>query len=298
MHVGDVVAQFLEFGFGLATLVIQYVTDDDAGALLGEHARLDCALPPRSAADERDLPFQPGHSDASCSWVSGARIIAMRPLYMGWQSGATEPLADARRIPQAAETHCPIGGDAHPVHVGIGQIFPTHVPEIGINRVKDQGQQVPVSNDDREDVGSAQTFVQGGPGAIQHLIGGLATMCPQVGIGEGIAYDLPPVVDGARRQRAFVKPRIDVNGHAQEIRKRFGGLPRSSVSAGDDRIDRKFGQESGQFTGLALTRSGERRVRFLTCRLAVPDQYETGCHGWGYGRQRRRAPTSVKPARW
>ena len=75
VHVGDVVAEFLQFGLGLLALVVQDVADDDAGALFREHPRLHCALPPRSAADERDFAFQPGHGDASCSWVVDARIF-------------------------------------------------------------------------------------------------------------------------------------------------------------------------------------------------------------------------------
>ena len=46
-----------------------------------------------------------------------------------------------------------------------------------------------------------------------------------------------------------------------------------------------------------MTDNGERRVGFLAGRLAVPDEDEAG-HDVGYGRQRKRAPTSVKPARW
>ena len=88
-----------------------------------------------------------------------------------------------------------------------------------------------------------------------------------------------------------------MNAEMQKVGQRLGGLPGPQVDAGDNCIDGICGQELGQVTGLALTDGGERRLRFLARRLAVPDENKGG-HARGYGRHRRRAPTLVKPARW
>lgn len=83
----------------------------------------------------------------------------------------------------------------------------------------------------------------------------------------------------------------------QTVSERLGRLPGPQVGAGDDHVDRICRQELGQVKGLTLTCGGERSVRFLACRLAVPDQDKAG-YARGYGRHRRCAPTLAKPARW
>ena len=88
-----------------------------------------------------------------------------------------------------------------------------------------------------------------------------------------------------------------MNAEVSKVGQRLGGLPGPQVSAGGDGIDRQGGEKAGQPCRLAMAGSGERRVRFLARRLAMPDEDEAG-HARGYGRQRRRAPTLVKPARW